>query len=449
MSDRPGAQKIVSLLQFTREESVALTDAMLAFAHSPQCARPMHAAKTEIFGDLERLSGDLASAVESESCQSNFHTWFLFDRHVTEDRHTVADAFADGGPLQLTRGQQVYLARMRASHLHPYRVRAVRRDVGLELQSLWNGRVTSVRERAATHYVVTGSTPFARVIDGPRGEPEIHGMLSFPPAEMSELLRALRSVFAARAEQHTEPAEAAFFNDVTPWILRSWLSTFGLSRAPRRSTGAAAKAPAVKRVLQLEIVLEGVRPRVWRRLLVPETMTLTSLSASLERVMGWESYHLHRFEIDGIEYGVPDREFPNDMRDEHGRRIGDFGLCKGSKFFYDYDFGDCWRHRVRVEAILDAEAGVRYPRCVDGENACPPEDVGGIRGYADFLRVLRNPRHEDYEHLRTWSRRGRRDFDPHRFVIEKVNEVLRARVLVHSSGGGERKFPAETEAQAR
>ncbi len=431
MSDEPGAQKVISLSQFTREESVALTDAMLAFAHSPQCAGPMRAAKAEIFGDLERR-GDLASVVESESCRSNFHTWFLFDRHVTEDGHTVADVFADGGPLRLSRGQQVYLARMRASHLHPYRVRAVRRDVGLELQSLWSGQVTPVRERAATYYATAGSTLFARVIAGPRGEPEIHGILSFPPAEMSTLLRALRSLFAIREKEHREPAEGAFFKDVTPWILQSWLSTFGPPRAPRR-TGAATKTQAVKRVLQLEIVLERVRPRVWRRLLVPETMTLTSLSASLERVMGWESYHLHRFEIDGIEYGVPDSEFPNDMRDENGRRIGDFGLRKGSKFFYDYDFGDGWRHRVRVEAILDAQADVRYPLCVDGANACPPEDVGGVGGYADFLRVLRNPRHEDYEHFRTWSRRGRRDFDPHRFEVEKANEVLRARVLVRSS----------------
>jgi hypothetical protein len=433
MSDGPGAQKVVSLQQFTREESVALTDAMLAFAHSPQCAGPMHAAKAEIFGDLERLSGDLVSAVESEACRSNFHTWFLFDRHVTDDGHTVADVFADGGPLQLTRGQRIYLERMRASHLHPYRIRAVRRDVGLELQSLWNGQVTPVRELTATYYAVAGSTIFARVIDGPRGEPELHGMLSFPSADMSELLRALRLVFAARAERHREPTEAAFFKDVTPWILHSWLSTFGPPRAPRRSSGAATKTPAVKRVLQLEIVLERVRPRVWRRLLVPEAMTLKSLSASLERAMGWESYHLHRFEIDGIEYGVPDNEFPGEMRNENGRRIGDFGLRKGSKFFYDYDFGDGWRHRVRVDAVLDAEPGVRYPRCVEGENACPPEDVGGVGGYADFLRVLRNPRHEDHEHFRTWSRRGRRHFDPHRFEVEKVNEVLRARVLVPSS----------------
>jgi hypothetical protein len=108
----------------------------------------------------------------------------------------------------------------------------------------------------------------------------------------------------------------------------------------------------------------------------------------------------------------------------------DFDWKKGLRFFYRYDFGDDWRYRVRVESIDDPEPGVQYPRCTDGGAACPPEDVAGVGGYADFLKVLRNPKHEDHDHFRQWARRGRRDFDPQAFDINVANKNLNARVLI-------------------
>ncbi|WP_235858361.1 plasmid pRiA4b ORF-3 family protein, partial [Cereibacter sphaeroides] len=49
------------------------------------------------------------------------------------------------------------------------------------------------------------------------------------------------------------------------------------------------------------------------------------------------------------------------------------------------DFGDNWHHVIRVEKIGDAIPGADYPRLVRAIGACPPEDVGGVPGYAEFL----------------------------------------------------------------
>jgi hypothetical protein len=429
MPDPQEHGKVSQLRNFTRDESRQLTDIMIGFAHSPQCVGPMSHAMSEIFGD-RKLTDLLRSAAGSESCQSVFPAWFLFDRPIVKDGQTPADVFSGGDMLRLTRGHRTYLERMRVSHLRPYEVRAVHRDEALVLHDLWNGDVVRINERIATRYALPGSTIFARVIEGPEGALEMHGVLSFPRVRMEELVRGLRRAYGAAQERRTDRSEGAFFKDATPWIMHSWLESFRPPGRARRSSAQSGKAASAKRVLQLEVVLEEVKPRVWRRLLVPSTMTLDALSKVLERVMGWESYHLHEFEIDGILYGIPDPEFPRNVRDERGRLLSDFDWKKGSRCFYRYDFGDGWRHRVCVEKIDDPEPGVKYPQCIDGGAACPPEDVGGVGGYAEFLKVLRNPKHEDHDHFREWARRGRRDFDPQAFDVDAANKGLGARVLI-------------------
>ncbi|MBC5801775.1 MAG: plasmid pRiA4b ORF-3 family protein [Candidatus Eremiobacteraeota bacterium] len=215
-----------------------------------------------------------------------------------------------------------------------------------------------------------------------------------------------------------------------PWVQRSWLAAFRSPPSKRRTSPPEQKTPCGDRILQLKIALEDVRPQVWRRLLVPERMTLGTLSKTLERVMGWESYHLHEFEIDGISYGTPESDYPSDVRNERGRKLKNFDLAEGAWFEYRYDFGDNWRHHVVVEKILEPQPGGKYPVCVAGERACPPEDVGGTGGYAEFLKVLRNPKHEDHAHFREWGRRAGRDFAPKVFDIDKANAKLRPRVLL-------------------
>ncbi len=137
--------------------------------------------------------------------------------------------------------------------------------------------------------------------------------------------------------------------------------------------------------------------------------------------MGWEDSHLHQFIIDEEYYGNPEDSDYDDIKNEKRYRLNQFVTRKGFKFVYEYDFGDSWEHTVQVEAILPIEKGEQYPVCIAGKGACPPEDVGGVWGYEDFLKVISNPKHPEYEEMTEWFGE---DFDPEFFDIEGVNSLL-------------------------
>lgn len=172
-------------------------------------------------------------------------------------------------------------------------------------------------------------------------------------------------------------------------------------------------------VYQLKISLEGSRPPIWRRVLVPGEFTLADLHHVVQIVMGWESYHMHRFEAGGVNYGEPDPnlEFVNDAA------VTLLQLFKRPKFKfrYEYDFGDSWRHTLVVEKIMEPQAGEEYPMCLAGKQACPPEDVGGVWGYYSFLEAMDDARHPEHKRMREWY--GRK-FDPDKFDLDAVNRKL-------------------------
>jgi hypothetical protein len=110
-----------------------------------------------------------------------------------------------------------------------------------------------------------------------------------------------------------------------------------------------------------------------------------------------------------------------DVQDERLFRLDQIAPGAKSKFVYEYDFGDSWEHVVLVEKVSPPEAGQRYPLCVKGKRACPPEDVGGVWGYAYFLEALQDPGHERHEDYREWVGE---EFDPEAFDLDEVNEAL-------------------------
>lgn len=178
-----------------------------------------------------------------------------------------------------------------------------------------------------------------------------------------------------------------------------------------------------KTVHQLKVTLREVRPPVWRRIVVRSETRLSDLALVMERAMGWESYHLHLFEVDGVRYGMPDSEWDLDFVDEYQFRLGEILPTVGSKMRYDYDFGDGWEHDVVVEAVSLPQRGVEYPACLEGRRACPPEDCGGPWGYVDFLEALRDPAHPEHQDMTEWAPP---DFDPARFDPEEMNAAMRA-----------------------
>jgi hypothetical protein len=176
-----------------------------------------------------------------------------------------------------------------------------------------------------------------------------------------------------------------------------------------------------RQIFQLRISLVDVTPEVWRRVAVPGAYTLDRLHRVIQYAMGWQNYHLHSFEIDGVQFGEPDPEGELDLRDELEVRL-DGVAGKDTRFGYTYDFGDWWEHDVSVEAIYPPEPDLRYPICLEGERACPPEDVGGAYGYASFLAAIADPAHAEHEEMTEWV--GRR-FDPDEFDPERVTTLLR------------------------
>lgn len=181
------------------------------------------------------------------------------------------------------------------------------------------------------------------------------------------------------------------------------------------------KTKASDRIYQMKITLKGTKPPIWRRVEVPGELTLGRLHEVIQAAMGWYGGHLHQFTIDGMEYGLPDEDLGIDIEDEDRMTLDRLQLGEKSKFLYQYDFGDDWEHDILVEKILPRVAGRHYPVCVKGKRACPPEDVGGVWGYTDFLAIIGDPKHPEHEEMLEWVGG---EFDPEDFDLQRVNARL-------------------------
>lgn len=156
--------------------------------------------------------------------------------------------------------------------------------------------------------------------------------------------------------------------------------------------------------LQLKIALEHVKPAVWRRVVVSDSLTFAQLHAVIQAAMGWEDCHLHEFVVGEDRIGM-DQDDPWDDGAEvlpaAKIKLAD-GLFGVKKFRYWYDFGDDWWHTISVEKILPADPGAPAALLVTGKNACPPEDCGGPWGYAEMRRVLADPQDPEFESTIEW-----------------------------------------------
>jgi hypothetical protein len=176
-------------------------------------------------------------------------------------------------------------------------------------------------------------------------------------------------------------------------------------------------------VLQLKVTLRGIRPPIWRRLLVPARTTLARLHDAIQVAFGWEDYHLHAFVIYGEEYGPRDPDGDVQVRSEKVA-LTSLGLEPKDKFRYEYDFGDDWVHEITVEKILTSDERLPNPVCLGGKRAGPPEDCGGTGGYEDLLDAMKDADHPRHEEFTEWLDD---DWDPEWFSLDYVNICLKAR----------------------
>jgi hypothetical protein len=187
-----------------------------------------------------------------------------------------------------------------------------------------------------------------------------------------------------------------------------------------------AKAATAEQVFQFKITLLGIDPPIWRRIRTKDC-TLDKLHEHIQTAMGWTNSHLHQFILDGVIYGDPELlyegwqdETPpvNSRRTKLSKIVSKAG--ERLSFKYEYDFGDGWEHEILFEGFLPAEKGVRYPQCVEGERACPPEDVGGIHGYQEYVRAMANPRHKRHKEFLEWNG----PFDPEKFDAQAASKEM-------------------------
>jgi hypothetical protein len=184
-----------------------------------------------------------------------------------------------------------------------------------------------------------------------------------------------------------------------------------------------AKKPT--QIYQIKVTLDDTHPPIWRRILVPGSTTLLKLHDILQIVMGWEDYHLHMFTIEGFIYGDPaDDEYGDRITlDEANYKLSQVIYGEGQRFTYEYDFGDGWDHTLLLEKIFLPHSDVHYPLCLKGKRACPPEDVGGVWGYINFLEAIKDSSHDEHEEYLAWIGE---EFDPEVFNLEGVNALLRS-----------------------
>jgi len=203
------------------------------------------------------------------------------------------------------------------------------------------------------------------------------------------------------------------------------------------------------------VTLNGSKPPIWRKLVVPSDLVLGELHEVIQIAMGWTNSHLHQFRLRDkslkpgpqemarlFQKGAWDDEFLGRMRgervfvakvtswgdpselegeDEDAFTLGEVCPKVKSKLIYEYDFGDGWEHIIEVQKIVEPELGVEYPVCLGGKKACPPEDCGGIYGYYHMLDVVADPDHEEHDDLVEWLGN---DFDHDAFDLEEVNAIL-------------------------
>jgi hypothetical protein len=178
-------------------------------------------------------------------------------------------------------------------------------------------------------------------------------------------------------------------------------------------------------IVTLKITLLRAKPPIWRRLEAPASYHLGELHSTLNAAMGWLDSHLHMFDVEGRQYSISDDDIWIDADaplPEESVTLANLARDGVERFGYWYDFGDSWHHDVFIEKTGPAEAGVFYPRCVAGRRACPPEDCGGLWGFAEFKAVMADLHHPEHDELKEWYGG---EFDPAAFNAEDVSTLLR------------------------
>ena len=183
-----------------------------------------------------------------------------------------------------------------------------------------------------------------------------------------------------------------------------------------------------KDIYQIQLSLNGSKPRIWRRLVIASNILLADFHKVIQTAMGWENYHLHHFVVGDVFYAPKTKGdlFWDDMNDIDYKkvRLHDLLQVENDKILYEYDFGDGWLHTITLEKILPPDPTFKYPICLTGKMRCPPEDSGGIEGYINLLANLQDIKSPGYDEAADWLGT---EYDPNYFDKEEINTLLKSK----------------------
>ena len=185
--------------------------------------------------------------------------------------------------------------------------------------------------------------------------------------------------------------------------------------------GSKAKKPP-ERVFALRLNVVSCQPKIWRRLLVRESMWLSRLHDSIQIAFDWFDYQTHAFGLDDLRFGNPVKRDDFSVEDDRDITLADLDLEHRDRFAYHYYFGEGWQVDIKVEKTATIEKGAYYPMCTAGERAGPPEDCGGIEAFHDMLACIKEP---NTDLGREWLDWLGPDFDPEACDLEKINKALK------------------------
>jgi hypothetical protein len=154
-------------------------------------------------------------------------------------------------------------------------------------------------------------------------------------------------------------------------------------------------------ILELKIVLLDTKPSVYRIIHIENTRTFYDLHLAIQIAFGWEDYHLHEFRLNDEVIGTSDFIENQKFLEESNTLLLQKIVSEKQEFFYNYDFGDNWEHKIKLVKFIEPK-NTFYPRCVKGARNTPPEDCGGVWGFEEFKEIMGDKKHPDYKEMKKW-----------------------------------------------
>lgn len=170
-------------------------------------------------------------------------------------------------------------------------------------------------------------------------------------------------------------------------------------------------------IYQLKITLDHFQQPIWRRVQLPDC-SLAAVHSVIQSCLEWDDDHLHMFEAAGGKYSSYPDPYDPKVRPARSAMLSQLVQRGCDSFSYTYDFGDDWKHTIEIEKTIPSQPTARYPRCVEGQRAGPPEDCGGVYGYEHLLSVIQDPDNQEHEEMKEWVGDG---FDPEHFDPDEIN----------------------------